>query len=164
MSAAVGGLFLRGPDGKALGEELTGWTAAYYEAGFYAQRGQGPVGEGNLQLAVRRPGVKVWVPKGVKAPREYRLLSDEEKRFAIVDLVLAGPRGEMSGQLAFANSLKLDGQFQQGAPAGSGERRLRFEVLWPEAVRWGRSTSTTCWSSAARTSRRAGSWPSSAPW
>ena len=140
MSAAVGGLFLRHPNGTELAERLAGWTAAYYEAGFYAQKGQAQVGDGNLRLTVRRPGVRVWVPKGVKAPREYRLLSDEEKRFTVVDLVLAGPQGKLSSQLAFASALKLDGQFQPAAtssPAGGGQRRLRFEAVWPEAVRMG---------------------------
>src|SRR6202035_2374582 len=86
-------------------------------------------GAGRLTLNVRRPGGKVWAPKGVRVPREYRALSDDERRFLMVDLVLAGSRGEASQQLAVTGLYRLDGRFERSA-AGD-PKSLRFQIQWP---------------------------------
>lgn len=126
MAQSSGGLLLEGWDAREMEARLEGSTSAYYEAGFR------PVNEdsrASVQVAVRRPGVRVWAPASLQLREPYRELSAAEKRQLAIDLVAGGPDAQSVHAAVHLKVRNLDGRVT--GRAATGAPRLRFEAAWP---------------------------------
>ncbi len=126
MAEVSGGKVIAHVNTDLLTDRVVDWTAAYYELGYYPSS---PGAAESLELRVNRPGVTVWTPKGGPGRRPFEELTVQERRFLITDLVFRGPQGEARRTLLEPRFLRLEGQF--AANVTGGQRKLRFEPVWP---------------------------------
>ncbi len=130
MAQVSGGKVLQHTNFETLSARIEQWSSAYYEVGFYLEPGAKLAANPRVELKISRPGVDAWTPKWVKTRKEYRELSDREKRFVIADLVLHGPEGQAIREIDNLLLQRLDGDFADQT-TGS-ERTLALEAKWPE--------------------------------
>ena len=129
MAKTSGGLYFEGRDPADLGTRLAGATAAYYEAGFRPSGAMAAASMAKVEIAVRRPGVRVWAPASLRMRELYRELSAEEKRQLAIDLVAGGAEAQGAHTAVQLKLHDLGGQIT--SLAASGAPRLKFEVAWP---------------------------------
>jgi hypothetical protein len=129
MASSTGGLYVEGGSPKQVEDRMAGSTAAYYEAGFLPAGSLLEAGRANVEVVVRRPGVKVWAPSAVRTRESYGTLSEHEKRLLAIDLVQGGPEAQRS-----RSPVRLDLRDLSGRVQGRVEpkrRLVRFEADWP---------------------------------
>ncbi|HYO13745.1 MAG TPA: hypothetical protein VE685_11175, partial [Thermoanaerobaculia bacterium] len=129
MASSTGGLYVEGGSPKQVEDRMAGSTAAYYEAGFLPAGSLLEAGRAGVEVAVHRPGVRVWAPSAVRTRESYGALSDHEKRLLAIDLVHGGPEVQRS-----RSPVRLDLRDLSGRVKGRVEpkqRLVRFEADWP---------------------------------
>lgn len=131
MSDSVGGLYLEGPAGRQLENRIANATAAYYEAGFYPTGALLQAARADVEVAVRRPGVRVWAAPSVKTRETYGALSPYDRRLMVVALVLGGPEAQRAHLPVALGLTELAGRATGRVDSGSDRRVLRFEIDWP---------------------------------
>lgn len=127
MSQSTGGLFLDGGKLETLQGQIVAASSAYYEAGFYLHEQPALEEPARIEIAVRRPGVRVIFPNRLRNRQEYSALNEAQKQFVIVDLVR---RGAPSANLTTLHP--LDGALLRHS---GGKPRVAFDAAWPETVR-----------------------------
>lgn len=133
MADSVGGLYLEGPAGEQLEKRVANSTSAYYEAGFQPTRALLDATRADVEVVVRRPGVKVWAAPSVKTRETYGLLSPQDRKRMVVDLVLGGPEAQRARLPVALGLTELAGKAT--GRVDSDRRVLRFEIDWPrEAI------------------------------
>ncbi len=130
MAEVSGGIVLAHTNTSALSERLVDWTSAYYEVGYYPDRA---LLSAASELRIKRPGVSLWTPKGTLARRSYQDLSDRERQFLAVDLVLRGGRAGAARDLLDPRFLRLEGSFERAQGEAAG--KVRFTPAWPGDTR-----------------------------
>ncbi|HEY2294766.1 MAG TPA: hypothetical protein VGM86_29030 [Thermoanaerobaculia bacterium] len=129
MAQTAGGLYVEGRDPRELEQRIAGSTTAYYEAGFHPAASLLQRDSAAVEVAVRRPGVKVWAPAAVRTRESYLDLSALEKRRMVIDLLSGGPAAQRANDPVRLSVQPLPGRVVgQGA---SGHPGLRFEAAWP---------------------------------
>jgi VWFA-related protein len=123
MAKTTGGLYLEGVSPKILEGRITGSTAAYYEAGFHPTAALLQATRANVEVTVRRPGVRAWAPAAVRTREAYASLSAYEKRLLVLGLITGGPGSYLSRVPVRLDVQDLDGKL--------AEDPRRFEVAWP---------------------------------
>jgi hypothetical protein len=129
MAKTSNGLLFEGRDPAEIESRLAGSTSAYYEAGFRPAGSMATASRAPVEVAVRRPGVRVWAPSSVRMWEPYRELSTEEKRQMAIDLVAGGPEAQSARTPVRLKFQNLGGKVV--AQAASGARLLKFEPTWP---------------------------------
>jgi hypothetical protein len=133
MADSVGGLYLEGPAGEQLEKRVANSTSAYYEAGFQPNRALLDAARAEVEVVVRRPGVKVWAAPSVKTRETYGHLSPQDRRRMVVDLILGGPEAQRARLPVALGLTELAGKAT--GRVESDRRVLRFEIDWPrEAI------------------------------
>lgn len=130
MASTSGGLYLEGNDPKVVEARVTGSTAAYYEAGFYLGQQAGEVKRARVEVRSRRPGVELWAPASLKTRETWRGLDEHARKALIVDLVEGGVEAQRA-----RGPVRLDVRELSGNVLGqavNGERRLRYQAVWPK--------------------------------
>ncbi|HEV8240065.1 MAG TPA: hypothetical protein VGS57_11910 [Thermoanaerobaculia bacterium] len=130
----VGGLMLENASPTKLVRELRASTAAYYVAGFYAQGDASPKPGTTVEVVVKRPGVRVSAPHGVRAPRPWSTLDADERRLAVLDVVQRGAYETESGPRPDLVAKPLQAQVRGAAAAAGdapGAKRLELLGQWP---------------------------------
>ncbi|HEY4591513.1 MAG TPA: hypothetical protein VIJ61_03845 [Thermoanaerobaculia bacterium] len=129
MAQTAGGLYVEGRDPRDLEQRIAGSTTAYYEAAFHPAASLLQRDSAAVEVAVRRPGVKVWAPAAVRTRESYLDLSAAEKRRMVIDLLSGGPAAERANSPVRLSVQPLPGRVvSQGV---SGHPGLRFEAAWP---------------------------------
>src|SRR5262249_35141410 len=93
MASETGGAVVRNAD--RLGRDLEGLverTSLVYLLVYRPQRLQAPGAFHNLQVRVKRPGVRVQARSGYSEPRPFPTLSAVERVLEAGDLITGGPR------------------------------------------------------------------------
>lgn len=129
MAQTAGGLYLEGRDPKDLETRIAGSTAAYYEAAFHPAAPLLQRDSATVEIAVRRPGVRVWAPAAVRTRESYLELSALEKRRLVIDLLSGGTVAQRAHSPVRLSVQNLEGQVI--SQAASGHPGLRFEATWP---------------------------------
>lgn len=132
MAKSVGGLYLEERNTRSLEKRIASSTAAYYEAGFHPTGPLLEAARANVEIVIRRPGVKAWAPATVKTRETWDSLSKYERQMVVVDLISGGP------ELQHARGpVRLDARELAGRPSGRvspGRQALRFQAAWPADV------------------------------
>lgn len=136
MARMSGGLYLGEVDPAVANSRAANATGAYYEAGFYLGDSPGNAGirptRANVEVLVKRPGVRTWSAGTIKTRDTWRGLSDDARRLLIVDLV----EGDAEATRA-RSSVRLDLHNLPGNVLGrsnAGKTLLRYEVGWPQEL------------------------------
>jgi hypothetical protein len=132
MAKTSNGLLFEGRDPAEIEARLAGSTSAYYEAGFRPAGSMAAASRARVEVAVKRPGVRVWAPSSLRMWEPYRELSAEEKRQMAIDLVAGGPAAQDAHTAVRLKFQDLGGKVT--GQAASGARRLRFEPSWPAGL------------------------------
>ena len=130
----VGGLMLDRATPAKLVRELRAGTAAYYVAGFYAQGAAATKPGTTVEVVVKRPGVRVSAPHGVRTPRPWSTLDSDERRLAVLDMVQRGAYETDSGPRPDLVAKPLQAQVRGAAAAAGdapGSKRLELLGEWP---------------------------------
>jgi hypothetical protein len=130
----VGGLLLERAAPTKLVRELRAGTAAYYVAGFYAQGGAATKPGTTVEVVIKRPGVRVSAPHGVRAPRPWSTLDADERRLAVLDMVQRGAYETESGTRPDLVAKPLQAKVRGAAAAAGdapGSKRLELIGEWP---------------------------------
>jgi hypothetical protein len=122
MSHAVGGALVENVNSGAIQRRVGEITAARWVAGAYAANLPPSAASAEVEVVVKRPGVRTYAPRRLPTRRSYQTLSPEERRFLVVSVVREGAPAarELNGNIASA--------------ATAGGRRLRFAAERPEAA------------------------------
>jgi hypothetical protein len=129
MADSVGGLYLEGPAGEQTERRIANSTAAYYEAGFQPTGTLLAASRVDVEVVVRRPGVKAWAAPSVRTQETYDALSPQERKRMVVDLVLGGPELQRARTPVRLGLTELAGKAT--GRVDSDRRLLRFEIDWP---------------------------------
>jgi hypothetical protein len=129
MAQTAGGVYAGGGDPNDVERQVAASTAAYYEAGFYL-RGPQKAAREEVEIVVRRPGVRVSAPATLKVRDTYDGLTSFEKRLLVLDLVAGGPEAQRARSAVRLDLRDLGGKVL-GRPGADGGRRLRFDAAWP---------------------------------
>jgi hypothetical protein len=132
MAETAGGILASGGDPKKVEQQVAASTAAYYEAGFYL-RGARKTAREDVEVVVRRPGVRVSAPATVKVRDTYAGLTSFEKRLLVLDLVAGGPEAQRARSAVRLDLRDLGGKVL-GRPGADGGRQLRFDAAWPSEI------------------------------
>ena len=126
------GVFLEGRDFAGIGRRIQHWTTAYYEAGVYLQQVVRGGKFRNVDIRVRRPGVRIWTVRGLHDPRPYRDLSRNERLAFAMQLVMRGEDPRLP-QPAGMQLYSLEGHFE--SRPSDARHILEAEFTVPPAVR-----------------------------
>jgi hypothetical protein len=129
MADSVGGLYLEGPAGEQTERRIANATAAYYEVGFQPTSVLLAANRADVEVAVRRPGVKAWAAPSVRTQETYEALSPQERKRLVVDLILGGPEAQRARTPVRLGLTELAGKAT--GRVESDRRHLRFEIDWP---------------------------------
>lgn len=129
MAKATGALYLEGRDPRQLEARIAGSTTAYYEASFHPAASLLQSDSAGVEVAVRRPGVRVWAPAAVRTRESYKGLSGFEKRRLVIDLVAGGPAAQRAHGPVRLSVQSLGGKVLGQGVAGSPH--LHFDAAWP---------------------------------
>jgi hypothetical protein len=132
MVKTTGGLYVEGRDPRDLEKRIAGSTTAYYEAAFHPSALLLRKTRAEVEVVIRRPGVRAWAPAAVMTRESYRTLSAFEKRRLVIDLVAGGPEAQHAH-----GSVRLNVQELGGDVVGrqeSGQSLLHFQADWPASL------------------------------
>jgi hypothetical protein len=130
MAQTAGAFYAGGADTESVVERVAATTAACYEAGFYL-RGAASAAREPVEVAVNRPGARVWAPATLRLRDTWETLTATEKKLLVLDLAAGGPRAQ-HGPVQLSVE-QLDGTVLS-RPEGKGGRRLRYQAAWPAAL------------------------------
>ena len=132
MARVSGGLYLGAVDPAVVNQRVASATGAYYEAGFYLTDAAQRPSRSNVEIRVKRSGVRTWSAGTIKTRETWRGLSENARRLLIVDLV----EGDAEAQRA-RSAVRLDLRNLPGNVRGrstAGKTTLRYEVGWPQEL------------------------------
>lgn len=132
MARMSGGLYVGEVDPKVANDRAAGSTGAYYEAGFYLTDSALRPVRSNVEVVVKRPGIRTWSAGRIKTRETWRGLSEDARKLLIVDLV----EGDAEAQRA-RSAVRLDLRNLPGNVLGrstEGKTTLRYEVGWPQEL------------------------------
>jgi hypothetical protein len=132
MAKTTGGLYVEGRDPRDLEKRIAGSTTAYYEAAFHPSALLLRKTHAEVEVVIKRPGVRAWAPAAVTTRESYRTLSAFEKRRLVIDLIAGGPEAQLSH-----GSVRLNVQELGGKVVGrqeSGQSLLHFQADWPASL------------------------------
>ena len=132
MARMSGGLYVGEVDPAVANERAASSTGAYYEAGFYLTDAAQRPARSNVEVLVKRPGVRTWSAGRIKTRETWRGLSEDARKLLIVDLV----EGDAAAQRA-RSAVRLDLRNLPGNVLGrsnEGKTTLRYEVGWPQEL------------------------------
>jgi hypothetical protein len=129
MAKTTGGLYVEGRDPKDLEKRIAGSTTAYYEAGFHPSALLLRKNRAEVEVAIRRPGVRAFAPAALTTRESYRTLSASERRRLVIDLVAGGPEAQRAHGSVGLNVQELAGKVVTRQE--SGQSLLRFQADWP---------------------------------
>jgi hypothetical protein len=130
MAQTAGAFYAAGADTESVVKRVAATTAACYEAGFYL-RGPASAAREPVEVAVHRPGARVWAPATLRLRDTWETLTATEKKLLVLDLAAGGPRAQ-HGPVQLSVE-QLDGTVLS-RPEGKGGRRLRYQAAWPAAL------------------------------
>lgn len=127
MRGAIGAALLEHAAPATLARELRASTVAFYVAGFYAREGKPAPANGEVEITVRRAGVRTLSARGIRTPRPWRSLDATERRLAVLDLVrrAAYPPGAQGDLVARQLQAQVLGASTPEA------KRLELIAEWP---------------------------------
>lgn len=130
MAQTAGAFYAGGADVESVAERVAATTAACYEAGFYL-RGRTTAAREPVEVAVKRPGARIWAPAALRLRDTWETLTATEKKLLVLDLVAGGPQAQRGPVQLSVEQL---GGTVQSRPEGKGGRRLRYQAAWPAAL------------------------------
>lgn len=129
MREKTGGMFFEGNDAELIATRASRATEARYEVGFYAgQLPPGVLGGKEIEIAVRRPGVRIFSADRLISQVATRDLGPAGRRYWVVELVRRGLEGRALAASAEKPPRLLPGR--AAAAAFDDGRRLVFEPDW----------------------------------
>ncbi len=135
MRHEVGGVLLDRATPAKLVRELRAQTAAYYVAGFYADDAT-KLGSA-VEVVVKRDGVRALAPRGVRTPRPWKTLDEDERKLTVLDIVHRGkfaPAAGLQPEVAVRPFTATVVGAGKAAAAGNGAatgKRLELVGQWP---------------------------------
>jgi len=125
IARVTSGLYIEGTQEKDIRQQISQWTAAYYEAGIYLRNREYKGKFHKVEVRLLRPGVRLWSLRGFRDPRPYRDFTPEERLSYAIQLVYRGVEN-LTARPAHARWLPLNGR--PGGRISTEERFVWFEA------------------------------------
>ncbi|GBC83795.1 hypothetical protein HRbin11_00213 [bacterium HR11] len=125
IARVTSGLYVEGTQEKDIRQQVSQWTAAYYEAGIYLRHREYKGKFHKVEVRLLRPGVRLWSLRGFRDPRPYRDFTPEERLSYAIQLIYRGVEN-LTARPAHARWLPLNGR--PGGRISTEERFVWFEA------------------------------------
>ncbi len=125
IARVTSGLYIEGSQEAHIRQQISQWTAAYYEAGVYLQNREYKGKFHRVEVRILRPGVRLWTLRGFRDPRPYRDFTPEERLSYAIQLIYRGVEN-LTARPAHARWLPLNGR--PGGRVSTEERIVWFDA------------------------------------
>lgn len=125
IARVTSGLYVEGTQEAHIRQQISQWTAAYYEAGIYLRNREYKGKFHKVEVRLLRPGVRLWSLRGFRDPRPYRDFTPEERLSYAIQLIYRGVEN-LTARPAHARWLPLNGR--PGGRISTEERLVWFDA------------------------------------